>query len=129
MAVPPAPPVAADPLDDPHSALATRSVYFDFDKALIEEAYIPALVAHGGYLGSHPARRLRVEGNCDERGGREYNLALGQRRADAVAQRLTLAGAQSAQIEAISYGKERPKALGHDEAAWTENRRADLVYH
>jgi peptidoglycan-associated lipoprotein len=123
----PAPP-PVDPLNDPGGALAKRSVYFDFDKSLIKVEYQPLIEAHGRYLVEHAARQVRIEGNCDERGGREYNLALGQRRADAVRERMELVGVPAARVETISFGKEKPKALGHDETAWAENRRADVVY-
>ena len=133
---PPPPVVAApqptatpiDPLNDPNSILARRSVYFDFDQSSIKSDSVALIEAHGHYLAEHPARAVRVEGNCDERGGREYNLALGQRRADAVAGRLRLLGVAAGQVEAVSFGKERPKAVGHDEASWAENRRDDIVY-
>ncbi|HEX4583402.1 MAG TPA: peptidoglycan-associated lipoprotein Pal [Burkholderiaceae bacterium] len=122
------PPPVVDPLNDPNSILAKRSVYFDFDKSLIKVEYQTVIEAHGRYLVEHATRQVRIEGNCDERGGREYNLALGQRRADAVRERMELVGVVAARIETISFGKEKPKALGHDEAAWAENRRADIVY-
>jgi peptidoglycan-associated lipoprotein len=135
---PPAPPPVAkveapvpppmDPLNDPQGALAKRSVYFDFDKSLIKIEYQTLIEAHGRYLVDHASRQIKIEGNCDERGGREYNLALGQRRADAVRQRMELVGVPIARIETISFGKEKPKSMGHDEAAWAENRRADIVY-
>jgi len=125
---PPPPAPAMDPLDDPNSPLAKRSVYFDFDKSQVHDQDLLILEAHGNYLGGHAGRKVRIEGNCDERGGREYNLALGQRRADAVAHMLALGGARKDQLETISYGKERPRAPGHDEAAWSQNRRADIVY-
>jgi peptidoglycan-associated lipoprotein len=124
---PPAP-VPTDPLNDPTSILAKRSVYFDFDKSVIKVEYQSLIEAHGRYLVEHASRQVRIEGNCDERGGREYNLALGQRRADAVRERMELVGVPGARIETISFGKEKPKALGHDEASWADNRRADLVY-
>jgi peptidoglycan-associated lipoprotein len=123
-----APPQPVDPLNDPTGVLAKRSVYFDFDKSLIRAEYQSVIEAHGRYLVDHAARQIRIEGNCDERGGREYNIALGQRRADAVRERMQLVGVPAARIETISLGKEKPKALGHDEAAWAENRRADIVY-
>lgn len=124
----PQPPPEVDALNDPNSILAKRSVYFDFDKSLIKVEYQPLIEAHGRYLVEHLKRQIRIEGNCDERGGREYNLALAQRRADAVRDRMELVGVPAARIETISFGKEKPKALGHDEAAWAENRRADVVY-
>jgi peptidoglycan-associated lipoprotein len=117
-----------DALNDPNSTLAKRSVYFDFDKSLIRTEFQPLIEAHGRYLVDHLQRQIRIEGNCDERGGREYNLALGQRRADAVRERMQLVGVPAARIETISFGKEKPKATSHDEAAWAEDRRADIVY-
>ncbi|MBV8209669.1 MAG: peptidoglycan-associated lipoprotein Pal [Burkholderiaceae bacterium] len=124
----PTPPPVVDELNNPNGVLAKRSVYFDFDKSVIKSEYFSLIEAHGRYLVDHTARQVRIEGNCDERGGREYNLALGQRRADAVRQRMDLVGVQATRIETISFGKEKPKELGHDEAAWVENRRADIVY-
>jgi len=122
------PPQPVDLLNDPNSVLAKRSVYFDFDKSLIRAEFQPLIEAHGRYMVEHVARQIRIEGNCDERGGREYNLALGQRRADAVRERMELVGVTATRIETISFGKEKPKTLGHDEKAWAENRRADVVY-
>lgn len=123
-----APPSSLDPLNDPNSPLAKRSVYFDYDSSAIKSDFQDTIEAHGRYLASMKDRHVTIEGNCDERGGREYNIALGQRRADALRQRLTLLGASDAQIEAISNGKEKPRAMGHDEAAWAENRRDDIIY-
>ena len=120
--------VTLDPLDDPKSTLAGRSIYFAYDDFSIDSKYQPLVQAHGQYLQSHAAVQIRVEGNTDERGSREYNLSLGDRRAQMVAKQLELMGAKAAQIEAVSYGEERPKAEGHDEAAWAENRRADIRY-
>jgi peptidoglycan-associated lipoprotein len=117
-----------DALNDPNGTLAKRSIYFDFDKSLIKAEYVPLIDAHGRYLNEHLSRQIRIEGNCDERGGREYNIALAQRRADAVRQKMELVGVAASRIETISYGKEKPKALGHDETDWAENRRADIVY-
>ena len=108
--------------------LAKRSVYFDFDESNIKEQYFPVITAHGEYLGKHHKRHVVIQGNADERGSAEYNLALGQRRADALKERLTLLGMLSKQAETVSFGEEKPRALGHDEAAWAQNRRADIVY-
>lgn len=116
------------PLDNPNSPLSKRTFYFDFDSSLVHAADRAIIVAHGRYLADHPNLHVKVEGNTDERGSREYNMALGQRRAEAVAQILLLQGAAKSQIQVISYGEERPVALGHDEAAWRLNRRVDLVY-
>lgn len=120
--------VTKDELDDPASPLAKRSVYFDFDSYDVKEAYKSVVDSHGKYLVSHRARKVLIQGNTDERGTTEYNLALGQKRADAVRRSLSLLGVPDTQMEAVSLGKEKPKATGHDEAAWLENRRADLVY-
>lgn len=117
-----------DPLNDPKGVLVKRSVYFDFDSYAIKDEFNSMLSAHAKYLSSHPARKILVQGNTDERGGREYNLALGQKRALAVTKSLTTLGAAASQMEAVSLGKEKPKATGHDEASWAENRRADIVY-
>lgn len=114
---------------DPSSAIfKERSVYFDFDDYQVKPAYTRVLEVQGKYLASNPKLAIRVEGNADERGGTEYNLALGQKRAENVVKALKLIGVNGAQLEAVSWGKEKPKALGHDEAAWAENRRVDLVY-
>jgi peptidoglycan-associated lipoprotein len=117
-----------DPFNDPNSPLYKKSVYFDFDSFVVKSEYQPVVEAHGKYLATNKNRRIVVEGNTDERGGREYNLALGQKRAEAVKQRLLLLGATDAQIETVSFGKEKPKALGSNEEAWAQNRRADIVY-
>jgi peptidoglycan-associated lipoprotein len=114
---------------DPSSPIyQKRSVYFDFDDSSIKPEGKQVVETHGHYLAQNAALHVRVEGNTDERGGSEYNLALGQRRANAVKSALEVYGVKDAQIEAVSYGKERPKATGHDEAAWAQNRRADIVY-
>jgi peptidoglycan-associated lipoprotein len=119
---------AIDPFTDPKNPLSKKSVYFDFDSYVVKSEYQPVVEAHGKYLANNSGRRITVEGNTDERGGREYNLALGQKRAEAVKQRLTLLGAKDAQIETVSFGKEKPRALGSTEEAWAQNRRADIVY-
>jgi len=130
----PAAPVAlaAKPLApylDPQNPLSReRSVYFDFDKALVKPEAAALIELHGKFLASHPTVSVKVEGNTDEQGGSEYNLALGQKRADAVVNALKLFGVKNSQLEAVSFGKEKPRALGHDEAARAQNRRADLDY-
>lgn len=103
-----------------------RVVYFDFDSFVIEDQYRGVIDAWAKALGADHRRRIVVEGHTDERGGREYNLALGQKRAEAVVKSLELLGVADKQLEAVSYGKERPVDDGHDEAAWAKNRRADL---
>jgi peptidoglycan-associated lipoprotein len=118
----------ASMLKDPASPLSKRSIYYDFDAYNIKDEYQSVVEAHGKFLLEHKEFKVRVEGNCDERGSREYNLALGQRRADSVKRAMTLLGVPSKQIETVSFGSEKPKALGHDDEAWAENRRSDLVY-
>lgn len=119
---------AVDPLNDPASILAKRSVYYPFDVDAVQDADKPVVQAHAKYLGEHASRKVRLEGNCDERGSNEYNLGLGQRRADGVKKMLELGGAKAAQLNSVSYGEEKPKAAAHNEAAWAQNRRTDLNY-
>ena len=119
---------AKDPLNDPNSPLARRSIYFDFDSFTIKDEFRPVVEAHAKFLVANKARRVVVQGNTDERGSREYNLALGQKRSEAVRRALISLGVADAQIEAVSFGEEKPKATGTDEAAFAENRRADLAY-
>ncbi len=125
-------PVVAKPalseLDDPASPLAKRSIYFPYDSYIIDPANAALLKAHSAYLQRQQNAAITIEGNADERGSREYNLALGQKRAEAVRRAMILQGAKDKQMEAISYGKERPKATCHEEKCWAQNRRADLVY-
>ena len=114
---------------DPKSSLSTgRSVYFDFDEYTVKPEFSTLVERHGKYLGGHPAVAVKVEGSTDERGGSEYNLALGQKRAEALVKALKIYGAKDAQLEAISWGEERPRAKEHDESAWAQNRRADVQY-
>jgi peptidoglycan-associated lipoprotein len=113
-------PVAADPNQ--------RTVYFDFDSYVVKDEFRGIVESNAKVLVADRKKRLAIEGHTDERGGREYNLALGQKRAEAVAKSLTLLGATEAQMEAVSFGKERPAVQGSDEAAWAKNRRAELVY-
>jgi peptidoglycan-associated lipoprotein len=108
--------------------LATRLVYFDFDSAEIKGAGTDVVAAHAKYLAAHPATRVRLEGHTDERGSREYNIGLGERRAQSVRRALLLQGASDVQISTVSYGEERPAVPGHDEAAWAKNRRVEIVY-
>jgi len=114
---------------DPQSALLkNRSVFFEFDDFSIKKEYVPIVENHSKYLTTNPKLTVRLEGNADERGGREYNLALGQKRAEAVARSMKLFGSKDAQIESVSFGSEKPKAIGHDEASWAQNRRVDITY-
>lgn len=123
------PPVSIPDYLNPTSPLAThRSVYFDFDDFSIKNEFTLLIEQHGKYLSSHQAVTVKIEGNADERGSSEYNLALGQKRAEAVARALKIYGVKASQLESISWGKEKPKAQGHDESAWAQNRRADIEY-
>ncbi len=117
-----------NPLNDPKSMLFKRSVYYEFDQSNIKTDYRSLVEAHARYLRDHPGANITIEGNCDERGSREYNLALGQRRADGVKSMMTVLGVPERQIETVSYGEEKPKASGHEETAWSQNRRSDIVY-
>ena len=121
--------MAVDPLNDPNSVLAKRSVYYPFDVAVVQDADKPLLQAHAQYLSAHPDRHVRLEGNCDERGSTEYNIGLGQRRADGVKKILELDGVNASQISTVSYGEEKPKMTCHAEKCWKENRRTDLDYN
>ena len=105
-----------------------RSVYFDFDKFEVRDEFKGLVSDHAKFLVPRKDGKMLIQGNADERGSREYNLALGQRRADAVKKSLLLQGVKEEQVESVSLGEEKPKATGHDEAAWAENRRADVLY-
>ena len=117
-----------DPLDDPKGVLANRSVYFDYDSYSVRADGRPVVENHSAYLSKNKSRQILIQGNTDDRGGSEYNLALGLKRAEAVRKAMTTLGVSDSQIEAVSLGKEKPKAAGTDEAARAENRRADIVY-
>ncbi len=124
----PSQPVAGNPLRDPNNILSKRSVYFDYDSNAVKDEFRNLVQAHARYLQDKREAKIRIEGNCDERGSREYNLALGQRRAEAVKRMMTVMGVPEARIETVSFGEEKPVANGHDEASWSQNRRADIRY-
>jgi peptidoglycan-associated lipoprotein len=115
-------------LTDPKSVLSQRSIYFDLDKYEVKDEYKDLVAAHAKYLVANKGFKVLIQGNTDERGSREYNLSLGQKRSDAVKRSLTLLGAREDQVESVSLGEEKPRNPGHDEAAWAENRRADILY-
>jgi len=115
-------------LTDPKSVLSKRSIYFDLDKYEVKDEYKDLVAAHAKYLVANRGFKVLLQGNTDERGSREYNLSLGQKRADAVKRSLTLLGAREDQVESVSLGEEKPKNGGHDDSAWAENRRADILY-
>lgn len=113
----------------PGGVLENRVIYFEFDKSDVDEAGQVLLSEHGRYLADNPGLQVRLEGHGDERGSREYNIGLGERRAQAVRQILLLRGAAASQLSTVSYGEERPAALGSDEEAWSLNRRVEIVYN
>ncbi len=116
------------PLQDPDNILSRRTVLFDYDSYTVKSDYRPLVLAHAKYLRDNESASLLIQGHTDERGSREYNLALGQRRADSVKNIMLLSGARDAQVESVSLGEEKPNAIGHDESSWAQNRRADIVY-
>ncbi|MGC7403963.1 OmpA family protein [Pandoraea pneumonica] len=117
---------SADELNNPNGPLAKRSVYFGFDQYNVDAQYTPLLQAHANFLNKYSQRHVLVQGNTDPRGTSEYNLALGQKRAESVVKAMSALGANTSQMEAVSLGKE--KATGTDEAGWAQDRRADLAY-
>jgi peptidoglycan-associated lipoprotein len=120
--------VAGNPLKDPNNVLSKRSVFFEFDSFVVRDEYKPMIEAHARYMTTNRNAKMTIQGHTDERGSREYNIALGQKRADAVKRMMTLIGVQEIQIETISFGKEKPRNSNHDEGGWAENRRDDIVY-
>jgi len=117
-----------NPVDMATGQPLARTFYFDFDKASLSPEDLAVLEMHAGFLRSHPDRSILIAGHCDERGTREYNLALGERRADAVRSFLVSSGVRRSQVETVSYGEERPADPGHNERAWSKNRRAEMQY-
>ncbi len=117
-----------NPLRDPNNILSQRSVYYDYDSYTIKSEYRELVLAHARYLRDNGDAKVLLQGNTDERGSREYNLALGQKRANSVKNAMLLSGARDHQIEAVSLGEEKPRATEHGESAWAENRRADILY-
>ena len=115
-------------LTDPTSILSRRSIYYDLDKFDVKDQYRDLVAAHAKFLRENPGRKVLIQGNTDERGSREYNISLGQKRSDGVKRMLMLLGAREDQIESVSLGEEKPKAEGHDESAWSQNRRSDILY-
>ncbi len=114
--------------DDSQASLDQRVIYFEFNSSVIKSEYQNVLAVHAEYIAGHPDISVVLEGHADERGTREYNIALGERRAKAVHQLLVLQGVAQKQLQVISFGEERPVALGHDESAWSLNRRVELLY-
>ena len=115
-------------LDDPQSLLAVRIIYFEYDSSDIKSEDRATVEAHAAYLVENPNTNMTLEGHADERGSREYNLALGERRAQTVKRQMTLLGASPSQIRTVSYGEERPAIDNHDEYSWSQNRRVEIIY-
>jgi len=124
----PSAPTGAPIEQAPSDLLSKRSVFYDYDKYDIKDEYRPILQAHAKYLAANRGKKMLVQGNCDERGSREYNIALGQRRAEGVKRTLLLMGAAGSQIEAVSLGEEKPRCSDHSESCWSQNRRGDMLY-
>ena len=116
-------------LTDPRNILSKRSIYFDYDKYDVKPEYKDLVTAHAKFLANNRQFKMLIQGNTDDRGSREYNLALGQKRADAIKKMLNLLGAREEQVESVSLGEEKPKNEGQNEAAWAENRRGDMLYN
>ena len=119
---------AAGVLKDPASPLSKRSVFFEYDKFEVKDEYRSLVEAHARYLRDNPSAKMLIQGNADERGSREYNVALGQRRSDNVKKMMMLLGAKEAQIESVSLGEEKPMCADHNEDCWSKNRRGDMLY-
>ena len=119
---------SASALKDPANILSKRSIYYELDKFDVRDEYRGLVEAHAKYLRENPKTRVLIQGNTDERGSREYNVGLGQRRSDGVKRMLILLGARDEQIESVSLGEEKPQADGHNEDAWSKNRRSDILY-
>ncbi len=120
----------ATPLEDPDNsaALSQRIIYFDYDSSEVETKYREVVQAHARRLANNPTFAVTLEGHADERGSREYNLALGERRANTIRQQMVLLGAAAEQLRSVSYGEERPRVEGHDETSWAQNRRVEILY-
>jgi peptidoglycan-associated lipoprotein len=118
----------ASALKDPASILSKRSIFFDYDKYDVKDEYRSLIEAHAKYLRENPNARMLIQGNADERGSREYNVALGQKRSDNVRKMLILLGARDAQLESVSLGEEKPACAEHSEDCWSKNRRGDMLY-
>ncbi|MGJ0428413.1 peptidoglycan-associated lipoprotein Pal [Methylobacter sp.] len=113
---------------DPNNPLSKQTIYFMLDSSQVQQDYVPVVAAHSQYLLANPGQHIVLEGHGDERGSREYNIALGEQRAKAVASMMKVQGVNESQLEIVSYGEEKPAAFGHDEASWQLNRRVELVY-
>ncbi len=113
---------------DPNNPLSKSTIYFMLDSSQVQSDFVPVIAAHAQYLVAHPDQRIVMEGHGDERGSREYNIALGEQRAKSVASMMKVQGVSDSQLQIVSYGEEKPASFGHDEASWELNRRVELVY-
>lgn len=121
--------VYSDPMfNDPSSPLSKRVIYFNYDSSEVRSEFVPIVSAHAAFIAARPGTRVVLEGHADERGSREYNVALGEQRANSVARMMRMQGVSDSQIEIVSYGEEKPASLGHDEMSWEQNRRVELNY-
>ena len=121
-------PLSMKALRDPNSPLSKRSIYFDFDSYVVKDEHQSLLVAHSKFLAAHANMKMLIQGNTDERGSREYNLALGQKRSDAIKKALSLLGISESQMESVSLGEEKPTCTEATEECWAKNRRGDILY-
>ncbi len=112
----------------PSNLLNTRVIYFDFDRSKVRAEFTDVIAAHAEYLANNPGAQMKLEGHADERGSREYNIGLGEHRGNSIARHLGLQGASRGQLDVVSYGEERPAAMGHDETSWELNRRVEIIY-
>ena len=119
---------AASALKDPANILSKRTILFDYDKFEVKDEYRSLVEAHARYLRDNPNAKMLIQGNADERGSREYNVSLGQRRSDSVKKMLMLLGAKEAQVESVSLGEEKPACTDHNEGCWSKNRRGEMLY-
>jgi len=119
---------AASALKDPANILSKRTIFFDYDKFEVKDEYRSLVEAHARYLRDNPSAKMLIQGNADERGSREYNVSLGQRRSDSVKKMLMLLGAKEAQVESVSLGEEKPACSDHNEDCWSKNRRGEMLY-
>jgi peptidoglycan-associated lipoprotein len=117
-----------NPLNDPNNILSKRSIYFEYDKYDIKSEYMDLIDAHANFLQKNSTIKMTIQGNADERGSHEYNLSLGQKRAVALKKAFNIKGVSDNQLETVSFGEEKPKAEGHNEQSWSQNRRDDIVY-
>ncbi len=114
--------------DDPRSPLSKQTIYFEYDSSQVKQDFMPVIYAHAAYLAAHPNQQIILQGHADERGSREYNIALGEQRSKSVARIMQMHGVTGRQLQVVSYGEEKPAVFGHDKSAWQLNRRVEIIY-